>query len=94
LPFPVSNIINCMEPANLLVEHLTDAMLNVIFALYHSGIREVHVGALMRLLGVPNLIAAEHDNEKVVIDEDFKNVIDQLRDNLSAELKPGNTTYH
>ena len=46
-------------------------ILSLMYVLYEHGIRKVHIGGLMRILGVPNDIAQAHDNNLVEIDEDF-----------------------
>ena len=53
-------------------------VLNLMVVLYDCGIEEVHVGAIMRLLGVPNEKAQQHDNERVVLDDDFVKYVDEL----------------
>ena len=53
-------------------------ILNLMVVLYDCGIEEVHVGAVMRLLGVPNDKAAEHDNERLVLDNNFVKYVEEL----------------
>ena len=53
-------------------------ILNLMVVLYDCGITEIHVGAIMRLLGVPNKKAQAHDDERVILDEDFVKYVDEL----------------
>ena len=53
-------------------------ILNLMVVLYDCGIEEVHVGAVMRLLGVPNEKAAAHDDERMLLDEKFVKYVEDL----------------
>ena len=53
-------------------------ILNLMLVLYDCGIQEVHVGGLMRILGVPNATAAAHDDECVVLDDNFVKYVEQI----------------
>ena len=53
-------------------------ILNLMVVLYDCGIEEVHVGGVMRILGVPNEKAEAHDNERLVLDENFVKYVDEL----------------
>ena len=53
-------------------------ILNLCVVLYDCGIEEIHVGAVMRLLGVPDDTAAVHDNERLLLDENFVKYVEQL----------------
>lgn len=52
--------------------------------LYKNDITEVHVGALMRLIGVDEETAQESDDERIQIDEKFSKYVKQMI-NLSEE---------
>ena len=54
------------------------AILNLMLVLYDCGIVEVHVGGVMRILGVPNEVAANHDDERVVLDDNFVKYVEQI----------------
>lgn len=64
-------------------------ILNLCVVLYDCGIREIHVGGIMRLMGVPNDLAARHDEERMVLDEEFVKYVDQLN-----EPRPADQTLH
>lgn len=66
------------------------AIYTFMLNLYDHGIQEIHMGGLMRLLGVPNSVAAEHDDTMVIFtDEVAQHVKDLLR---GLELQ-GNTLH-
>ena len=65
------------------------AILNLCVVLYDCGITEIHVGGIMRVLGVPDDKAAEHDLERVVLDDDFVEYVDQIN-----TPKPANQSLH
>ena len=54
------------------------AILNLCVILHDCGITEVHVGGIMRILGVPNELAQEHDDERVILDNEFVKYVDQI----------------
>lgn len=54
------------------------AILNLCVILYDCGIREIHVGGIMRVLGVPDDTACEHDDERMVLDDDFVKYVEQI----------------
>ena len=54
------------------------AILNLCLVLYDCGITEIHVGAIMRLLGVADDKAAAHDDERILLDDDFVNYVEQI----------------
>jgi hypothetical protein len=70
-------------------------LLDVMTALYANGIKIVHVGAVMRLLGVDNDTAALHDHETIEIEENFGEIASTL--NIAERLSPSipeGTTIH
>jgi hypothetical protein len=54
------------------------AILNLMLVLYDCGITEVHIGGVMRILGVDNDKAKQHDNERLVLDEEFVKYVEQI----------------
>lgn len=69
-------------------------MLDVMIVLYQNGIREIHMGAMMRLLGVNNSIAADHDHEIMELDENFATIVAELNKNNKPATIPAGTTIH
>ena len=54
------------------------AILNLMVVLYECGITEVHVGGILRVLGVADDKAAAHDLERIVLDDDFVKYVEQI----------------
>ena len=61
-----------------LEETVRMAILNLMLVLYDCGIQQVHLGGLMRLLGIPNERAAEHDNQLVELDDNFAKYVEAI----------------
>ena len=70
-------------------------MMEVMAVLYANGQKTIHVGALMRLLGVPESSAAEHDDERIDIDENFDEIARELNiQHLIGTRIPAGATIH
>jgi hypothetical protein len=54
------------------------SILNLMVVLYDCGITEIHIGGVMRILGVSDSMAQQHDNERLVLDEEFVKYVDQI----------------
>jgi hypothetical protein len=54
------------------------AILNLCVVLHDCGITEVHVGGIMRILGVPDDLSQEHDDERIILDNEFVKYVDQI----------------
>ena len=54
------------------------SILNLMVVLYDCGITEVHIGGVMRILGVANDKASQHDDERLVLDEEFVKYVEQI----------------
>jgi hypothetical protein len=61
------------------------AILNLCVVLHDCGITEVHVGGLMRILGVPNVSAQAHDDERLIIDDNFIKYVEQINQPRSID---------
>jgi hypothetical protein len=68
------------------------ATMHLMLVLYREGISKIHMGGLMRVLGVPNETAAKHDNEEVEMDDDFAKYVEQLTE--FARSQPANQSLH
>jgi hypothetical protein len=55
-------------------------LMNLMVVLYDCGFVKIHLGGLMRVLGVPNEVAQEYDTEQIVLDEDFVKYVDQINE--------------
>lgn len=65
------------------------ALMNLMVILYDCGIEQVHIGGLMRILGIDNKVAAKHDDELIVVDEKFVKYVEQIN-----ETRPVDQTLH
>jgi hypothetical protein len=70
-------------------ETIRQALMNLMVVLYDCGIEQVHIGGLMRILGIDNKIAAKHDDELIVVDEKFVKYVEQYN-----EPRPVDQTLH
>jgi len=82
-----------MESEDLLTKFMKDTMFDVISALYANGIRQVHLGGMMRLLGLPDSIAAHYDNDYLEITDEFVSLLQQ-DSNIAVPSMPPGTTIH
>lgn len=87
-------IINTMQEDDLIHERIKNIMLDVMAVLYDNGIKNVHMGAMMRLLGVDDNKAAEHDSEILEMDEKFGKLLLQLNKNVEPVEVPNGATIH
>lgn len=75
-------------------EAVKDLVVNICLVLSDFGITEVHVGGLMRLVGIDEELAVQHDDELMIITD-----IQQLRkpdveESEIVEVMPPGTTIH
>jgi hypothetical protein len=61
-------------------------LLEIMAVLYVNGRRPMHVGAAMRLMGVDDETASQHDEERIEIEENFGEIAAQL--NIAERLAP------
>jgi hypothetical protein len=61
------------------------ALMNLMVVLYSCGIVKIHLGGLMRILGVSNRIACQYDDEQLLLDEDFVKYVDQINEPRPAD---------
>ena len=86
-------IINCMQNPEHYKEKIHETMINLMAVLYDIGIRKIHTGAIMRLLGVENEVAAEYDDAFIELDERFPVIFSQVN-NIEPTPPPPGTTFH
>ena len=67
-----------------LEQHVRMLMYELMMVLYQHGIREVHVGGMMRMLGVANATAQAHDDEMVILDDKFAKYVEQITEPRSS----------
>jgi len=68
------------------------ATMHLMLVLYREGITKIHMGGLMRVLGVPNETAAQHDDEEVLVDDDFAKYVEQMTE--FVHIQPANQSLH
>jgi hypothetical protein len=63
------------------------AILNLMVVLYDCGITEIHVGGIMRIMGIPNDKARHHDDERLVLDQEFVKYVEQINTPRPADQR-------
>lgn len=56
------------------------ALMNLMVVLYSCGITTIHLGGLMRILGVSNQIARRYDKEQLELDDNFVKYVDEINE--------------
>jgi len=54
------------------------SILNLMVVLYDCGITEVHIGGVMRIMGVPDDKAQQHDDERLILNEEFVKYVEAI----------------
>jgi hypothetical protein len=67
-------------------------IMELMIVLHKHGIKEVHMGGLMRLLGVKDRLAEECDQDRIELTEDFSKYISQMVD-LSLAVDSNQTVH-
>ena len=84
-----------MQETDPLYEYVRTVMLEVMAVLYANGQRQLHVGAMMRLIGVDEERAAEHDSARIDIDESFAELANDVNiKHLLQSRIPDGATIH
>ena len=84
-----------MQETDPVYEYVRQVMLEVMAVLWANGQKELHVGAMMRLIGVEEEYAQEHDGERVAINEEFERLLQDLKlDYLIQSRVPAGATIH
>jgi hypothetical protein len=85
-----------MQPkSDPLEDAVQDLIIDLCEILYKRGYRTVPIGAIMRLIGVEEARAAEHDNEIFSLDNDFELLLQakQEEQNIPQAPPPGATLH-
>ena len=61
------------------------AINQLLLVLYQQGITEIHTGGLMRLLGVPNEVSQEYDDERIFLDDTFVKYVSEFNSPRSSD---------
>lgn len=76
-------------------EVVRDIMLEIMTVLWSYGFTEIPAGALMRLLGVDKEHARKHDDEFIILDDNFAAKMAKLEKTPEVDLTiPPDTTIH
>jgi hypothetical protein len=70
-------------------ETIRTTLMNLMVVLYNCGIEQIHLGGLMRILGVDNEKASQHDDELILVNEKFVKYVEQIN-----EPRPANQSLH
>ena len=73
-------------------EAIREVIMEVLLVLHKHGIREVHMGGLMRLVGVTDEAATEHDDDLIQITDEFAKYMKYLTE--KPQVPPGDKTIH
>ena len=69
--------------------HIRNLVTEIMVVMYEHGLREVHMGGMMRMMGIDNETAAAHDDEVVVLTDEFAKYVKQIN-----EPRPRDQTLH
>lgn len=84
-----------MQDTDPLYQYVRQVMLEIMAVLWVHGQTTLHVGAVMRLLGVPDHEASRHDGERLDIADNQSELMQQLRLHRFHENHvPAGTTIH
>jgi hypothetical protein len=64
-------------------------IIELMMVLHKHGIKEVHMGGLMRLIGVDEATAQESDDNLIILDEKFTKY---MKETISLAETPKSTT--
>lgn len=70
------------------------AVCQFMVMLYRNGIEQIHLGGLLRLLGVDNKEASKHDDEIIIMDDDFAQYIESMNHNAETKETNSNSSKH
>jgi hypothetical protein len=54
-------------------------VLSLMYILYEYGIHEVHMGGLLRILGVDNEVARDYDDKVFALNDEFAKYMNDIR---------------
>jgi hypothetical protein len=77
-----------------LEDSIQTIIVDLCSVLYKYGYRHVQIGGIMRLIGVSEEHAQKHDNECIVLDDDFVSLMKKQDHTKTAESVPPGTILH
>lgn len=81
-----------LEDDQDLQDRVRDIMIDLLAVCYRHNIRQVNVGAVMRIIGVSSDTASAHDSDYIEIDENFTQLLIDL--NKTVPVIPTGTIFH
>ena len=60
-------------------EEIRAHVLSLMYVLYEYGLRDVHIGGLLRILGVPDSVAEAYDDKVLGLDDDFAKYMNDIQ---------------
>jgi hypothetical protein len=82
-----------MPEPDPLEQAVQDFILDVCEVMYRRGYASAPVGAIMRLIGVPESKAREHDHTEFLLGEDFEQMIQNRRQPVPQRAPTGATLH-
>ena len=82
-----------MSEKDPLEQAVQDFILDVCEVMYRRGYDSAPIGAIMRLIGVPESTAQQHDNEHFVLDDAFEKMM-LARQTPVPQRAPQGVTLH
>lgn len=82
-----------MPEPDPLEQAVQDFILDVCEVMYRRGYASAPVGAIMRLIGVPESKAREHDNTEFLLGDDFEQMIRTRRQPVPQRAPTGVTLH-
>lgn len=75
-------------------EAIRELVVNVCWVLTEHGVTEIHVGGLMRLVGIDNETAADYDDEVMIITDIQQKIKEDGEHSELIETRPSDSTLH
>jgi hypothetical protein len=82
-----------MPEQDPLEQAVQDFILDVCEVMYRRGYDSAPIGAIMRLVGVPESAAKRHDNEHFMLDENFERMIQERQQPVPRRVPAGATLH-
>jgi hypothetical protein len=82
-----------MSEQDELAQAVEDFILDVCEVMHRRGYASAPVGAIMRLIGVPESKAREHDNTEFLLGEEFEQTIRKRRQPVPRRAPTGITLH-
>jgi len=74
-----------MDTDENIVNTVQTMIMEIMAILHKNNIKQVHMGGLLRLLGVEEELAQQSDNEYIELDEDFAKYIAKITETNSVD---------